>query len=205
MANPRTIPGDWYEGQIPEAVDLAPDVYVESAYSFKFCRAAVHGAVSVGSGTSVYLGSMFDVGPGGRVDVGKYTLLNGAWITSDMGVAIGDYTLISWRVAIMDNYRVPFDPARRRLLLEEMARDKLLRLELASSAQAVKIGSNVWIGFDVCVLPGVTIGDGSIIGAKSVVAEDVPPYSVAAGNPARIVKQLEMVEVHHEQLDKIKR
>jgi acetyltransferase-like isoleucine patch superfamily enzyme len=49
----------------------------------------------------------------------------------------------------------------------------------------------VWIGFDACVLPGVTIGEGSVVGAKSVVNENVPPYTVVAGNPARVIRQLD--------------
>ena len=54
----------------------------------------------------------------------------------------------------------------------------------------VIIGNNVWLGNNVCVMPDVTIGDGAIIGANSVVTHDVPAYSVAAGIPARIIKQL---------------
>ncbi|MFW5501511.1 MULTISPECIES: CatB-related O-acetyltransferase [unclassified Maridesulfovibrio] len=50
------------------------------------------------------------------------------------------------------------------------------------------IGSDVWIGYDATIMPGVNIGHGSIIGAKSVVTKDVPPYSIVAGNPARVVR-----------------
>ena len=50
------------------------------------------------------------------------------------------------------------------------------------------IGNDVWIGMEAVILPGVTIGDGAIVAAKSVVTHDVPPYSIFAGNPARIVK-----------------
>ena len=52
----------------------------------------------------------------------------------------------------------------------------------------VKIGNDVWLGSRVTILPGVTIGDGAIVGASSVVTKDVPPYAVACGNPARVVK-----------------
>jgi acetyltransferase-like isoleucine patch superfamily enzyme len=54
----------------------------------------------------------------------------------------------------------------------------------------VKIGNNVWLGNNVCVMPGVTIGDGAIIGANAVVTHDIPPYSVAGGIPAKVIKQL---------------
>ncbi|GAL30930.1 chloramphenicol acetyltransferase [Vibrio variabilis] len=50
------------------------------------------------------------------------------------------------------------------------------------------IGNDVWLGYDVTVMPGVSIGHGSIVGAKSVVSSDIPPYSVAVGNPAKVVK-----------------
>lgn len=52
-----------------------------------------------------------------------------------------------------------------------------------------KVGNDVWIGTEATILPGVTIGDGAVIGAKAVVGSDVPPYAIAAGNPARIVRR----------------
>lgn len=55
--------------------------------------------------------------------------------------------------------------------------------------QDVVIGENCWIGEKVVVLPGVTIGDWCVIGACSVVNKDVPPYSVAVGNPAKVIKR----------------
>ncbi|EGB15091.1 flagellar repeat-containing transferase [Pseudodesulfovibrio mercurii] len=50
------------------------------------------------------------------------------------------------------------------------------------------IGNDVWLGMEAVVMPGVTIGDGAIIGARSVVGCDVPPYAVVAGNPARVIR-----------------
>ncbi|TIX41061.1 MAG: CatB-related O-acetyltransferase, partial [Mesorhizobium sp.] len=52
----------------------------------------------------------------------------------------------------------------------------------------IKLGHDVWIGTDAIVLSGVTIGDGAVIAARSVVARDVPPYAIVGGNPARIIK-----------------
>jgi virginiamycin A acetyltransferase len=53
----------------------------------------------------------------------------------------------------------------------------------------IVIGNDVWIGAEAMILPGVAIGDGAIIGARAVVASDVPAYTIAAGNPARTVKR----------------
>ncbi|MCB1387666.1 MAG: CatB-related O-acetyltransferase, partial [Rhodobacteraceae bacterium] len=50
------------------------------------------------------------------------------------------------------------------------------------------IGNDVWIGHRATILPGVTVGDGAVVGAAAVVASDVPPYAVVAGNPARVVR-----------------
>ncbi len=52
----------------------------------------------------------------------------------------------------------------------------------------VTIGNDVWIGYNVTILSGVTIGDGAAIGACSVVARDVPPYAIVAGNPAQVIR-----------------
>jgi acetyltransferase-like isoleucine patch superfamily enzyme len=50
------------------------------------------------------------------------------------------------------------------------------------------IGNDVWIGLNVIMLDGVTIGDGAVIGAGAVVTKDIPPYAIVAGNPAKIIK-----------------
>ena len=57
-----------------------------------------------------------------------------------------------------------------------------------SEEKPVVIEDDVWIGSRVTILPGVTIGKGSVVGASAVVSKDVPPYSVVAGNPAKVVK-----------------
>lgn len=58
-------------------------------------------------------------------------------------------------------------------------------------ARPITIGNNVWIGAGVSVLPGVTIGDNCVIGAGSVVNRDIPAWSLAAGNPCRVIRVIE--------------
>jgi len=58
-------------------------------------------------------------------------------------------------------------------------------------AKPIKIGNNVWIGGNVVVLPGVTIGDNSVIGAGSVVTKDIPANVVAVGNPCREIRKID--------------
>jgi acetyltransferase-like isoleucine patch superfamily enzyme len=62
------------------------------------------------------------------------------------------------------------------------------------TASPIVLEQNVWIGFDACVLPGVTIGRGSVVGARSVVTADVPAYTVVAGNPARPIRTLQATD-----------
>ena len=57
--------------------------------------------------------------------------------------------------------------------------------------EPVKIGSKVWIGANVTILPGVTIGENAIVGTGSIVTKDIPDNAVAVGNPARVVKMIE--------------
>jgi acetyltransferase-like isoleucine patch superfamily enzyme len=187
----RTLPWDWYPGRIPENAAVDDTAYVETTYSFCFFRSELPRGVEIGPGASTYLGTMFDVGPRGRVKLGKFALVHGARIICDSEIIIGDYALLSWNVVLMDTYRVAFDVSERRKALERVPTRTPRLADVDVPARPVRIGANVWIGFDSCVLPGVTIGEGSVVGARSVVAEDVPPYAVVAGNPARVIRRLE--------------
>ena len=57
----------------------------------------------------------------------------------------------------------------------------------------VRIQSKAWVGFNVSILKGVTVGEGAVIGAGSVVTKDVPPNTIAVGNPAQVVRHLEPI------------
>ncbi len=61
-------------------------------------------------------------------------------------------------------------------------------------ARPITVGDNVWFGANVVVLPGVTIGDGAVIGAGSVVTRDIPPNVVAVGNPCRILREIDQAK-----------
>jgi maltose O-acetyltransferase len=64
-----------------------------------------------------------------------------------------------------------------------------IRLQGDLPVKSVKVGNDVWIGTRVIVMPGVTLGNGSVIGAGSVVTRDIPPLAIAAGNPARVLRK----------------
>jgi acetyltransferase-like isoleucine patch superfamily enzyme len=190
MSTARTLSWDWFPGSIPENVVLDETAYVETTFSFRLFRSTQPRGVEYGRAASTYLGTMFDVGPNGRVKLGNYALVHGARIVCDSEIIIGDYALVSWNVVLMDTYRVPISAARRR---EELKLVPARQLRIASASvesKPIHIERNVWIGFDSCVLPGVTIGEGSIVGARSVVTANVPPFTIVAGNPARVIREI---------------
>lgn len=191
MSAARTLSWDWYPGTIPENVMVDETAYIETTFSFALYRSRAPLGVTIGRGASTYLGTMFDAGPRAKVRIGEFALIHGARIICDEEIDIGAYALISWNVVLMDSYRVPLNPAQRRLELEQVPLRRPRALDADVPARPVRIGRNVWIGFDACVLPGVTVGEGAVIGARSVVMEDVPAYAVVAGNPARVIRKLD--------------
>jgi len=194
MNSQRKLPGDWYPGHVPINVSLHPEAYLESTYSFHLFNSRRPEAVRIGRGASLYLGVMFDLGPHAAVAIGHFSLIHGTRFIVNQSITIGTHCLLSWNTVLMDTRRVPTDPAQRRAALTNAAHSAVRRVDTDAPARPVRIGDGVWIGFDSCVLPGVTIGDGAIVGARSVVTEDVAPYSIVAGNPARLVRQLDPEE-----------
>lgn len=93
------------------------------------------------------------------------------------GLSIGSHCLIANNVWITDSPGHPVSASQR---LAGLPPD-------SSRVRPVTIGNNVWIGRDAVVLPGVTIGDNSVVAACAVVTKDVPPNKIAMGNPARVV------------------
>ena len=190
----RKLAWDWFPGAIPTNVAIDDTAYLETTFSFQCFRSQLPCGLEIGRGASTYLGTMFDVGPKGCVKLGKYAMIHGARIICDDEILIGDYALISWNVVLMDSYRIPLDLQARRRELEQVSLHPLRIFAANVQARPIHIERNVWLGFDACVLPGVTIGEGSVVGARSVVAQDVPPYTVVAGNPARVVRRFEPQE-----------
>jgi len=112
---------------------------------------------------------------GKNITVGKNVFINACCKFQDQGgITLGDGTFVGHNVTIA-TINHDFNPKNR----------------AAMFPKPVKTGKNVWIGADCTILPGVTIEDGAIIGAGSVVTKDIPKNAVAAGNPAHIIKYIE--------------
>ena len=191
MALPRRLPWDWHDGLVPESAVLDDDCHVESSYQFLLDRSEPPYGVRVERGASVHGLTAFDLGPRGRLLFGAFSITNGTQFVCDEEITIGTGTMLGWNSLVMDTFRVPVDPEARRAVLERVPTSTPRRLLADVETAPVCIGSNAYIGFDVMVLPGVTIGDGAVVGSRSVVRGDVAPHTVVAGNPARVVKHLE--------------
>ena len=112
---------------------------------------------------------------GVNIKIGKNVFINACCRFQDQGgIEIGDGALIGHNVTIA-TLNHDFNPKTRQNI----------------TPKSVKIGKNVWIGSDSTILPGVKIGDGAIIGAGSVVTKSVPKNTIAAGNPAKAIREIE--------------
>ncbi|MDJ0768698.1 MAG: acyltransferase [Ilumatobacter sp.] len=116
------------------------------------------------------------VATGGRLEIGDRVFINnGCSIGATESIRIGSHCNLGTQVQLMDNDWHRLEPERR---------------HERPPSRPVSIGDNVWLGARVLVLPGVTIGEGSVVGAGSVVVHDIPARSLAVGSPARVVRSV---------------
>ena len=146
-------------------------------------------AIRVGANTHIK-GELLTFAHGGEISIGEYCYVGEqSHIWSAASISIGDRVLISHNVNIFDSLTHPINPLKRHLHYQQIitcGHPAQVDLEEAP----IRIGNDAWIGCLALVLRGVTIGEGAIVGAGSVVSKDVPPFTIVAGNPARVVREL---------------
>ena len=116
--------------------------------------------------------------PGAGLTIGDDFGMTGGSLVCDERITIGDRVWVGANAIIADTDFHPLDPERRRTS------------PLAAETAPIVIADDVFIGMNALILKGVTIGAGAVVGAGSVVARDVPPGAVVAGNPARVLSEL---------------
>ena len=128
-------------------------------------------------GENCYIESPYFANWGGHhVHLGSYVYANaGLKLVDDTHIYIGDCTMLGPNV-VLATAGHPIDPELR---------GRGLQYNLP-----VRIGRNCWLGAGVIVMPGVTIGDNTVIGAGSVVTKDIPSNVVAVGNPCRVLREV---------------
>ncbi|GJJ70761.1 maltose O-acetyltransferase [Entomortierella parvispora] len=135
-------------------------------------------------GKSCWIEPPFNCDYGTNITMGDRVYMNFNCVVLDVApVSIGDGTLLASHVQVLTAAH-PLNP--------------FIRAQGIEYAQPITIGKNVWVGGGAIICPGVTIGDGVTIGAGSVVTKNVPPFTIVAGNPAKIIRVLSKEECERE-------
>jgi acetyltransferase-like isoleucine patch superfamily enzyme len=138
------------------------------------------GRLEVGEGTLLEPNVWITCPGDARIRIGGGTFLNmGVMVAANELVEIGDHCMFANHCFVTDaNHRFD-DP------------DKPITWQGFSSKGPTRVGDNVWCGAGVVITSGVTVGERCVIGANSVVTQDIPPFSVAAGAPAKVLKTVD--------------
>jgi acetyltransferase-like isoleucine patch superfamily enzyme len=161
-----------------ESAELSPLV--------RILNAGDKGAIDIGA-NSLCMGEMQVIGAG-RIRVGDWCYIGpDSKLWAKELIDIGDRVFISHRVQIFDNNSHSLSATERHERYRDLRELGGHRIPETVASRPVRIEDDVWIGFNVAVLKGVSIGQGAVIGACAVVTQDVPPFAVVVGNPARQV------------------
>jgi acetyltransferase-like isoleucine patch superfamily enzyme len=130
---------------------------------------------------------------GASIEIGDRTFIGRGLFTIAERLIVGDDVMISWNVTIADHnsHSLRFSERSKDV---EMNAFKGIKVWDCVSVAPVIIEDKVWIGFGCSLLKGVTIGEGAVVGANSVVTKDVPPWTIVAGNPARVIREIPLSE-----------
>jgi acetyltransferase-like isoleucine patch superfamily enzyme len=144
---------------------------------------------------TIVLGELLTFAHDGSIEIGKFCYVGAnSRIWSAKKIRIGDRVLISHNVNIHDTDGHPIDANERHKHFKEILTVGHPRENIDIPTDAVTIEDDVWIGFNSTILKGVTIGEGAIVGASSVVTKDVPAYTIVAGNPAKFIRKIDKNE-----------
>ncbi len=139
---------------------------------------------------SFVAGELLVFAHGGNISIGNWCYVGeGVRIWSSESIKIGDRVLISHNVNIFDSLTHPLNAQLRHSQFREiMQKGHPQAIDL--DEKPVVLENDVWIGANASLLRGVTIGEGAVIGAGSIVTHDVPPYTIFAGNPAHFIRNI---------------
>lgn len=149
-------------------------------------KSLVSGNVILDKSARIEKGVAIQASNNSRISIGKYTSINGpnTFIGSSINdIQIGNFTSIASGVKIIE-YNHSIENLSTSRLLKLIEGDQ--KIDYWSKGE-ITIGSDVWIGFNSIILSGVTIGNGAIIAAGSIVTKDVPAYSIVGGNPSKLI------------------
>jgi galactoside O-acetyltransferase len=155
--------------------------------SYRGLRLRPGNRLSIGEG-SILEGSITFQREEAQVAIGSNTSFSASLIDCAERVEIGDDTMISWGCVVTDHDSHSLRWSARSNDVRGTLRGKKDWSHVA--VKPVVIGSKCWIGMHVLILKGVTIGEGAVVAAGSVVTRDVPSWTVVGGNPARLIRTI---------------
>ncbi len=158
---------------------------------YRKIRLYSHSKLSIGRG-SIVEGSLVSDRDGAHISIGENTFIGASTIISAERINIGNDVLIAWGCWIVDHDSHSISWSKRQNDVTDWMKGRK-NWNYISTAP-IKIGDRVWIGFNSIILKGVNIGEGAVVGAGSVVTTDVPPYTIVAGNPAKIIREIPIEE-----------
>jgi acetyltransferase-like isoleucine patch superfamily enzyme len=145
--------------------------------------------IIIGNNTHI-VGTLMTFGHGGRIRIGDYCYVGkNTNIFSAKDIKIGNRVLIAHNCNIFDSNTHPLDPVKRHEQFKEIINQGHPR-KIDLNEKSVIINDDAWVGACSIILKGVTIGEGAVVAAGSVVTKDVEPYTIVAGNPARFIKKI---------------
>ena len=137
-----------------------------------------HGSVTIGSGVTITQRVYLDTeGDDGYINIGNDVYIGtGTSLFGHHGLEIGDNSLLAQNISLTPYSHIFEDPDRP-------------IIAQGGHTRKVTIGRDCYIGMNVTILYSADIGDGSVVGSGTVVVKPIPPYSVAVGNPARVIRK----------------
>ena len=156
------------------------------------CVVSKPGRITIGDNCTII--GRLEVQGDGEIRIGNNSCVyHDSIVGSVASIRIGDCVGISNHVHIYDNNNHPTDPVeRRKMILGGFGGEA--HSWIHSKSAPIVIEDDAWIGEYSAILKGVTIGRGAIVASHAVVTKDVPPYTIVAGNPARVVKKIDHEE-----------
>jgi acetyltransferase-like isoleucine patch superfamily enzyme len=158
---------------------LRAEAFIRFPVQGNVLEALDDGRLQIGKGTLLEPMCWITIADSGRVEIGEGCFLNiGTMVAAQERVTIGDHTMFANGCFVSDAAHRYDDP------------DKPVTWQGFTSKGPTRIGDNVWLGANVVVTSGVTIGERCVVGANSVVTQDIPPFSIAAGAPAKVLRDV---------------
>lgn len=181
---------------------LGPNVRLQKRGSLM--AESPHASISIGADSIIYEDARIEAYRSGEVDIGSGAIIGAARIISRYRIRIGERFLSSWNVFIQDYDPHPTAPDLRKVQVDNMInsfrpwfdgpqRGQTPTGDWDFPGEEILIGNDVWVGAGATILKGAKIGSGSIIATGSVVLKgEYPERSLLAGNPAKVIKQLQL-------------